>query len=355
MYTPDYSCIDKNARAGEVMNALMAYACSKGAQKNHLTSSGAEMTEKGIAIQALVAAVVSLAASEGVVVTVENRVHAERPITGQFDTLVETRWARRIYQHYYKLRDEKLVAKTVDELNLELGKIQKLGGAQAWKGERYAEVGFMVGDVELETEAQLVEYILNAALTYDLELFKEVAAKPTTGLTDAPKGPTFIDPPSRDPMEVLKELVEVHPLEISGVPPVAMGHPPLVVLETIGKLAARGSPLATKLAEKAYQAMPGSEDSRVIESMATMLTFADKIADLKNAAGQEPPMPLAGDFGPYDHPYLRGKMCQSTPNMCESSAAEKMLASWPIKVSPNGALAIPVTLNPDGSFDFYQV
>jgi len=320
------------------MNALVAYARCKGARKTHLVASPAEMTEKGIAIQALLAAVVTLAADEGVVVTVENRVRAERPVTGQFDTLVETRWARRIYQHYYKLRDEKLVAKTVDELNLELGKRTKLGGAQAWNGERYAEVGFMIGDVEIENEAQLAEYILNVALVYDLDLFKEVLPKHSKedlaalipgdtyqspvrplskleiGLMEAPKGPTFVDPPSRDPMEVLKELTEVTPLNLS---PVAMGHPPLVVLETIGKLAARGSPLATAIAEKAYKALPGSEDSRVIESMASMLTFAEKMSEIKDSIGRvsgEAPTPVAGDFGTYEatqvksddyaHPYL---------------------------------------------------
>lgn len=341
IFTLDYSCIDKNAHAGAVMNALVAYARSRGAKKNHLTSSGEEMTEKGIAIQALVAAVVTLAADEGVVVTVDNRVRAERPITGQFDTIIETRWARRIYQHYYKLRNPDLVAKTVDELNLELGKIQKLGGAQAWNGERYAEVGFMIGAVELETEAQLAEYILNVALVYDLDLFKDVVKtpvrpihheKPTIGLMAAPSGPTFVDPPSRDPMEVLKELVDVSPLSISGLSPVAMGHPPLVVLETIGKLAARGSPLATKLAEKAYKALPGSQDSRVLASMATMLTFADKMALIKNSIESAKEVPLVGDFGAYDHPYL-------TP-------------------PPHGAVgdpAIPVRFNDQGGLDYYPV
>jgi hypothetical protein len=311
IYTPDLSCIDKNGRAGFVMDALLAYARCRAAKKNHLTSSGAEMTEKGNAIQALVAAVVTLAADEGVVVTVDNRVRAERPVTGQFDTFVETRWARRIYQHYYKLNDPKLVAKTVDELNLELGRRVKHGGEGAWNGERYAEVGFVIGDEEIETEVQLAEYILNSALGYGLELFKEVVKTPvhsqedldariegdtyqspvralphekvTIGLMEAPKGPTFIDPPSRDPMEVLREL--------STASPVAMGHPPLVVLETIDKLEKRGTPLATKLAEQGRAA-------------------------------------LAGDFGAYDHPY-------STKH--------------------RGLEPIPVSFNDQGGIDYYPV
>jgi hypothetical protein len=288
IFTPDYSCIDKNARAGAVMNALVAYARSKGAKKNHLTSGGKEMTEKGIAIQALVAAVVTLAADEGVVVTVENRVRAERPITGQFDTIIETRWARKIYQHYGKLNNPELVAKTVDELNLELGKIQKLGGAQAWNGERYAEVGFMIGDVELETEAQLAEYILNVALAYELELFKDVVKKPVhvhsqEDLDALIPGDTYQSPvrplyheqpaPLSASVAIGKEIAENirshgSPLPLGdGASPVAMGHPPLVVLETIDKLEKRGTPLATKLAEQGRAA-------------------------------------LAGDFGAYDHPYL---------------------------------------------------
>jgi hypothetical protein len=270
-FQQDYSCIDKNPRAAEVLNALLAYARCPAARKNHLIAGSKDMSEKGIAIQALVAAVVTLATDEGVVVTVENRVRAERPITGQFDTHVGTRWARKIYQHYGKLHDPKLVAKTVDELNLELGKRVKLGGEQAWNGERYAEVGFVIGDVEIETEAQLSEYILNVALAYELDLFKEVLPKPaivdaaplvhTLGIEDrdivAPIGDTMMAPVGitwkRDQID-----------EAAGAP--------------LGVLA--DLPAAVDACLPALSSL--SENERARASLKTMLGFAELIAKIKN-------------------------------------------------------------------------
>lgn len=298
-YQPDYSCIDKNARAAEVMNALLGYARCPAARRNHLAANPAEMSKKGIAIQALVGAVVALAASEGVVVSVENVVRSENPVTGVFDTKVETRWARKIYQYYDKLNDRNYRQKTVDELNKELGRMAHRTGDGVWTGEPWAEVGYIVNGEELTTQEHLAEYVHNCALINGLDLFvfrpiiNAAPMKIQLGVQDT--SDSQVDEAAGAPLGVLDEApIPANPCEATP--------------EMLAKQARIDASLKSMLGYA--HVMAAIKNGIVIdlsaippEALAVMTKIAEKNGELHRRLTQDSvkaPIAMIGDFGSYE-------------------------------------------------------
>jgi hypothetical protein len=278
-FQQDYSCIDKNPRAAEVLNALLAYARCPAARRHHLSATPNEMTDKGLLIQALVGAVVSLADSEGVTVTVDNIVRAEKPVTGVYDIKVETRWKRKIYQHYAKMKDPELRMKTSEELNAELDAMAQHSTVadRASKGYgKWVDVGWMVNGIELSNQDQVDEYVFNSAVQLGLELF-------------APKNPPkpAIQPYTRPLIiNARPAKIELGTKDRSSEGDTMMAPVEVVYDSQIDEAA--GAPLGVlaDLPAAVDACLPAlsslSENERARASLKTMLGFAELIAKIKN-------------------------------------------------------------------------
>jgi hypothetical protein len=165
---------ETNKAAECVAHALIQYMGQPAALKHYALTSSADMAAKATSIKNLLEAVVALASSEGVVVSVENLVPAAKPAMGKHYTRIDSRLKRPIYQHFEKSKDSMYVRKSTDELNRELGALaRRLNGLEADLNGTYVDIGWVINGVALKTQAQLDEKIVRVALDNGVDLFKE--------------------------------------------------------------------------------------------------------------------------------------------------------------------------------------
>lgn len=326
--TPPQDPIDNNYYAQQVVAHLRAFLphASKGYRdfgKHYTVASPTAMADRGEAIKGLLYAVIELAAEEGVIVTVERRPFPDgRPAMGHAMTAIETRWDRPVYQHFMKLADtEKVMLKPTEELNRELAQFE-WDSRDAWQKENggprretYMEIGWIVNGREIRTEDELTEYLRKVAIAVGIDLFKPV--------------------PPPNPHNVTREQVGVHsgawewPSAVIPPKPEVEEEPdpiiPLEVLDTIIALAERNTPIATRLANAALEKL----------GLSTRISMPPEGLDELSSIYDKPDAQAQIQFGLMPAP--NGSFTQASLQQDQMPVLRRLIKPSPVKIT-NGIM-----------------